>query len=139
MLAQLNDELKFQHTALNLRGYRQQLISSNIANADTPHYKAKDIDFGSALQKSLANGLPGSSTRMSMSTTSSRHIEGFGTATDNSSLVKFRGEYQSSVDGNTVNMDTERAAFAENSLQYQASLQFITGTLKGLQTAITGQ
>ena len=105
MKALLDNALSFHQTALNVQAQRQELLASNIANADTPNYKARDIDF--------RNGFQG--------------------------LIGYRQEQQSSVDGNTVNMDVERAAFAENSLHYEASVTFINGLLRGMQTAITGQ
>lgn len=137
MRAQLDQLLHFQHTALNLRAYREQLISSNIANADTPNYKARDIEFGSALQKALQGG-GSADQRVDLQLTSSRHIPA-SAAIPLPTQVKFRTELQSSVDGNTVDMDTERAAFAENSVQYEASLTFINGMLKTMQMAVTGQ
>jgi flagellar basal-body rod protein FlgB len=110
------------------------LLASNIANADTPNYKARDIDFRSALKGALAQR----TDSVPMATTQAAHIP-----TTNGSpfegLTGYRTELQSSVDGNTVNMDVERAAFAENALHYEASVTFINGMLRSMNTAITGQ
>ena len=127
-------QIQFHQTALNLQAYRQQLIASNIANADTPNYKARDIDFRSALKGALGERMG----PLALASTSSRHLDvaeqmPFG------AYVRYRRQFQSSVDGNTVNMDVERAAFAENSVHYEASVTFINGLLRSMQTAISGQ
>lgn len=133
----LDRDLKFQQTALNLRAQRQELLASNIANADTPHYKAQDLDFKAALNARLGRE-PGSLPTMALATTSSRHLAGQAEAPLDR-FRKFRTEHQASIDGNTVNMDVERAQFAQNSLQYEASLTFINSMLSGMQRAISGQ
>lgn len=134
MNVQLDNALRFHQTALNLRADRQELIAGNMANADTPNYKARDIDFGSALSGALLGraGKP-----IALSTTASRHLNASGTSTFPQQM--YRTETQSSVDGNTVNMDAERAAFAENSVQYEASITFINGLLRTMQQAVSGQ
>lgn len=129
----LDQQLQFHQTALNIQAHRQQLLASNIANADTPHYKARDIDFREALQGALGNR-----SELGLNTTQSRHIDGAGSSLLDAA-TKYRTELQSAVDGNTVNMDVERAAFAENAIHYEASITFINGLLRGMQTAITGQ
>ena len=135
MLDRLDRELRFEQTALNLRAYRQELLASNIANADTPYFKAKDIDFKNALENVMANRGDNS---IELSRTSPAHIAGQGTGLLESQL-KYRTEYQGAVDGNTVNIDVERGAFAENSIHMEAMLTFIKGSLKDMQTAIQGQ
>ena len=127
-------QIQFHQTALNLRAHRQQLIASNIANADTPNYKAKDVDFRAALQ----GALQAATSTVPLATTQSGHIQGGGAPTLQG-LTGYRAELQSAVDGNTVNMDVERAAFAENALHYEASVTFINGMLRSMNTAITGQ
>ena len=134
MVNKLDDMLRFQQTALNARAYRQQVIASNIANADTPNYKARDVDFKQALKGALG----GEPANLPLATTSGRHLPGVNGSPVEASL-KFRKEEQGAVDGNTVNMDVERSAFAENSVQYQASLTFINGLLTSMQRAIQGQ
>jgi flagellar basal-body rod protein FlgB len=134
MKALIDDALRFHQTALNVQAQRQQLLASNIANADTPGFKARDLDFRAALKNALgerAGPLP-------LTTSSPRHLPA-AAATPFEAYVGYRRETQSSVDGNTVNMDVERAAFAENSVHYEASITFINGLLRGMQTAISGQ
>ncbi len=125
--------LAFQRRALGVQSMRQQLVASNIANADTPHYKARDIDFRAALVAARRGTAAGG-----LSTTHPRHIASRD-ASDPARFVGYRTEVQSAVDGNTVDMDQERAAFAESTLHYEASLNFITRMLRGMRTAITGQ
>ncbi len=133
MTSKLDDVLRFHQTALNLRAYRQQLLAGNIANADTPNFKARDIDFSSALQGALSSrsGNPG------LTRTSPRHL---GSSTENpaGAQVLYRTPHQPSLDGNTVDMDVERAQFADNAIRYEASLAFIGGRIKTMLTAIQG-
>src|SRR5690606_7402188 len=107
MKALLDDALSFQQTAINLQARRQELLASNIANADTPNYKARDIDFRSALSAALGQ----SGGRLGMKATAPGHLSGSG-AQGFAGHIGYRQELQSSADGNTVNMDVERAAFA---------------------------
>lgn len=134
MSSMLDKEIGFHQAALDVRAYRQQLLASNIANADTPHYKARDVDFKAA----LAGAVNGRLEHLALSTTSQRHL---GPAGGNllEAFSGYRGELQSSVDGNTVNMDVERSAFAENALHYEASITFINGLLRTMQQAVQGQ
>lgn len=134
MKTQLDNALQFHQNALNVQARRQQLLASNIANADTPNYKARDIDFASALKGALG----GKIGPLALAGTSPRHLSGGG-ADALAAQVGYRQTFQSSVDGNTVNMDVERAAFAENSIHYEASVTFINSLLRGMQTAISGQ
>ena len=134
MINQIDDALKFHQTALGLRAYRQQVLASNIANADTPHYKARDIDFKSALQGALG----GRGGRLDMVQTAPRHLPAAGANIRGASLL-YRGEAQSSLGGNTVDIDAARAAFAENAVQYEASLTFINQFLRNMQSALQAQ
>ncbi|RTL57790.1 MAG: flagellar basal body rod protein FlgB [Rhodocyclaceae bacterium] len=134
MIDRLDRELNATQTALNLRAYRQELLASNIANADTPHYKAKDVDFKSA----FANALSGRNQGVTLATTAPGHLPGTGTGRFESQ-AKYRTEYQGAVDGNTVNIDVERGAFTENAVQMEALLTFMRGQFKDMQTAIVGQ
>lgn len=133
MKALLDDALRFNQTALNLQARRQEMLASNIANADTPQYKARDIDFRSALASAIGGAAGGA---LPMTRTSGAHLPLTGGGFD--AHIGYRQELQSAVDGNTVNMDVERAAYAENSLQYEASLNFVNSLLRGMQTAISG-
>lgn len=135
MIDRIDALLQVKRTALDLRADRQEMLASNIANADTPNYKARDIDFKAALEGALSARSEGV---LGLARTSARHL---GSETKQASGVnaKYRTEFQPNVDGNTVNMDVERAAFAENALQMEAMLAFIRGDLSTLQTAMTSQ
>jgi flagellar basal-body rod protein FlgB len=135
MLNRLDDMLQFHQQALGVRGTRQQLLASNIANADTPNYKARDLDFKAALQGAL-NGA-GASGGVAMATTAPGHIAGKPGMTAGAELL-YRTQQQGSVDGNTVDMDSERAAFAENTVQYEFNLTRISQQIKGMLAVIQG-
>ncbi len=135
MIDRIDQQLGTLRAAANLRAYRQELLASNIANADTPNFKARDVDF----QQALAGALAGSGGSSTLAVTSPRHIQASDGAGGYGSAMRFRTEYQAAVDGNTVNMDVERSAFAENAVQLEASLTFIRQQLLQLQTAIQGQ
>jgi flagellar basal-body rod protein FlgB len=132
MLDRLDRELSFNRSALNLRSFRQELLASNIANADTPHFKARDIDFKSALADTLAGKSQGA---LSLAKTSDRHLAG---AEENryGAAVQYRTEYQGAVDGNTVNMDVERSAFAENAVQTEALIAFVRDKFQQMNAAL---
>lgn len=136
MKARLDQALNFHQRALNVQAHRQELLASNIANADTPNYKARDIDFRAALERAQGGGF----APLALTATAPGHIGG---AAQGAAALEahtgYRRELQSAVDGNTVNMDVERAAFAENSIHYEASVTFINGLLQGMQRAISGQ
>lgn len=134
MTSRIDDALKFHQTALSLRASRQELLASNIANADTPNYKAKDIDFASALQGALS----GSTAKLPLAGTSSRHLSGTTGESVMGTPVMYRNALQPSADGNTVDMDVERAQFADNALRYEASVNFISAQVKAVITAIQG-
>lgn len=138
MIGKIDQYLSFNETALSLRAQRQELLASNIANADTPNYKARDIDFSSALQNALASKGAGGS----LATTAPRHLPrgaATGDVLANGTPVLYRGEVQGSVDGNTVDMDVERNQFADNALRYEAGITMINSQIKGLLAAIQGQ
>jgi flagellar basal-body rod protein FlgB len=118
-------------TALKLRANRAELLASNIANADTPNFKARDIDFKRALKLAANNS-------GEMVTTNARHINSAGKS-KNGAEIMYRIPSQPSLDGNTVDLQTERSAFLENSIMYQASLRFLNGKISGLKTAIRGE
>ena len=138
MIGKIDQYLSFNETALSLRAQRQELLASNIANADTPNYKARDIDFTSALQNALASKGAGSP----LATTAAKHLPRGAATGDmlaNGTPVLYRGEVQGSVDGNTVDMDVERNQFADNALRYEAGITMINHQIKGLLAAIQGQ
>ena len=117
--------------ALLLHGQRVGILATNLANADTPNYKARDIDFSAVLNRSDAAPLP-------MAVTDGAHIMLNDSSTPSADL-KYRNPFQASLDGNTVEMPVEQAAFAENNVRYQASLGFINGRIAELMLAINGQ
>lgn len=139
MTKPIDDMLRVQQTALGLRAQRQQTLASNIANADTPNFKARDLDFRSAMDAAMGGtGVPAAPV-VDMKRTSARHLEGSGNGGALEANMRYRTETQSSADGNTVDIDVERAAFAENAVHYEALITFIGQRLRGLQTAIQGQ
>ncbi|MES2319288.1 MAG: flagellar basal body rod protein FlgB [Pseudomonadota bacterium] len=138
MIGKLDEYLRFNETALSMRAQRQELIASNIANADTPNYKARDIDFASALQGALTRNTPpaGVPTRSAPG-----HLPGLGQGGDflaNGTPVLYRVAAQGSADNNTVDMDVERNQFADNALRYEAGITLINAQIRGMMTAIQG-
>ena len=134
MATLLDKTLQFQQSALRIQEARQELIASNIANADTPNYKAKDIDFASALQGALS----GSGQKLPVAVTSPQHLAGATGESVMGAPVQYRAPLQPSADGNTVDMDVERAQFADNALRYEASLTFISNDVKNVLAALQG-
>jgi flagellar basal-body rod protein FlgB len=124
--------------ALNLWQRRAEVISSNLANADTPGFLARDVDFRKALM--AATGAQ-DGNQLAMAATESGHIGGnpafAGVGADANNLA-YRVATQPSMDGNTVDTQVEQAQFAGNAIHYQASLSFITAQIKMMRTAITG-
>ena len=131
MVSRINNALDFQQAALGLRAHRQQVLAGNIANADTPNYKARDFDFSTALKEAVAGRSGGS---LPLATTATGHLNG-GAGTGPARLM-YRTPAQASVDGNTVEMDVERAQFTENAVHYEAGLTFITSHFKTMMSAI---
>ena len=125
MIKQLTDSLNFQTQALVLRSERQRLLASNIANADTPGYKARDMDFSRALQEATAGG----SVNGGMSTTRAGHMAAPAGARSEAQML-YSSPSQTNLDNNTVDMDRERASFADNSVKYEATLRFINGSVR---------
>lgn len=131
----LDNALGMHEVALRLRAKRMEMLSSNLANADTPNYKAKDIDFRSVLNEYSSGAGPAAGN--GLRTTNSRHIaEGGGVA---GGSVMYRNPMQPSVDGNTVDPQVEKSKFMENALQYQATVSFIDSKIKSLRKAIKGE
>ena len=119
------------HTqALLLAARRSEYLASNIANADTPNYKAKDVDFRAALQDAQDQ------QSVQLATTDPRHLQ---VETGGAGNAQYRVPEQSSLDGNTVDLQQEKAAFADNALRYQASLRFLNGRFELLRLAIKGE
>ena len=136
MLDKLDAALRFQQEALNLRAQRQEVLAANIANADTPGYQARDIDFASELKKVMQRGRDATSV-VALTMTSTQHIPAQA-LTPPTAELQYRIPDQPSLDRNTVDMDRERAEFSENALQYQAGITFISHQLKLMATATQG-
>jgi flagellar basal-body rod protein FlgB len=132
MINRLGDSLDFQSQALSLRSERQRLLASNIANADTPGYVARDMDFAAALREATGSGgmpqLQALRTRLSA-------LAGNGAGTGEAHL-RYATASQSNLDGNSVDMDRERASFADNSVKYEATLRFINGHVRTMLDAM---
>jgi flagellar basal-body rod protein FlgB len=129
-LTPLDNLFQFHRNALNLRAFRQQLLATNIANADTPGYKARDIDFAAALRDVTAG------RTVSLNASNGRHL---GAATGNDpATVLYRSAQQPSIDGNTVDMDVERNRFADNAVHYDANLTFLNSQIKLMLAALQG-
>ena len=130
MATKLDNLFQFSQNALNLHAYRQKVIASNIANADTPGYRARDIDFQAALKDAQAahSGKPQAAQLKSQSDNATP----FGTE------LLYRSAVQRSADGNTVDIDVERAQFAENAVRYEAQITFMSHQIKQMLAAIQG-
>jgi flagellar basal-body rod protein FlgB len=126
MIQRLTDALHFQTQALALRSERQRLLASNIANADTPGYEARDFDFAAALRDATRQmAAPGAASGGLSAQTQRQEAQ-----------LRWALPAQTNLDGNTVDMDRERAAFAENALKYDATLRFLNGSIRTLQEAM---
>ncbi|AIA70551.1 flagellar basal-body rod protein [Pectobacterium atrosepticum SCRI1043] len=134
MLDKLDASLRFQQEALNLRAQRQEILAANIANADTPGYQARDIDFASQLSKTMEQGRV-NGTGIALKTTSVRHIPAQSFQPPELDLL-YRVPDQPALDGNTVDMDRERTNFADNSLKYQTNLTVLGGQIKGMMSVL---
>jgi len=142
MIGKLDGYLRFNELALSLRSQRQELLASNIANADTPNYKARDIDFSNALQGAMAKA-SGSANALNgqLATTAQAHIANGpldGKTLPDGTPVLYRTVTQGAVDGNTVEMDTERSQFADNGLRYEAGITMINQQIRNMLNAVQG-
>lgn len=133
MIDRLGEDFSFYQTALGLRQQRQEVLASNIANADTPNYKARDFDFSSALNEAMGNRMRLFDTKLAL--TSARHIPATAVAVDPANLL-YRQPLQPSLDGNTVDMNVERVEFADNTMRYQTDLALISQRMKTLMAAL---
>jgi flagellar basal-body rod protein FlgB len=149
MFANLTNGLDFQAKALVVRAERQRVIASNIANADTPGFVGRDVNFKEAMQSAL--GQSSASTPLSLARSASnptgasdvRHIPLQSTlgslSADGSAALAYTVQTQPAMDGNSVDLDHERASFVDNAVHYEATLRFINGTSKTILSAIQGQ
>jgi flagellar basal-body rod protein FlgB len=128
MIPQLGKALDFQAQALLLRAERQKLIASNLANADTPGYVARDFNFAQALREATA-----STAQANTTTGIQRPASGLQPSTV---ALRYATSAQTNLDGSSVDMDRERASFAENTVKYEATLRFINGQFNSLNEAM---
>ena len=126
----LDDVFGIHEQALRLRGQRSEVLASNLANADTPGYKARDFDFQAMLRKEMQ-------PPVRLASTHSGHIN-TDSAVVASTQMGYRIPQQPSLDGNTVEVEREQTEFSANAMRYQASLRFLDGRIKGLMLAIKG-
>jgi flagellar basal-body rod protein FlgB len=135
MLEQMNGRLDALSTSLQMRSFRQQVIASNIANVDTPGYIAREVDFNAVLSQSLAEKDPSKA----MQTTSAQHMARAESSEAAQGPLVYSVQTQPSVDGNSVDLDQQRANFADNSIRFESTLRFINSHVKTMLSAITGQ
>lgn len=133
MIGRIDDEIGFMSKALNLHAHRQQLLAGNIANADTPNYKAVDIDFSKALQAAS-----GSSQHVGLNATAPGHLQPL-SSNPLGAKTLYRQPAQPSIDGNTVDMDVERSQFIDNAIRYQFALDRVSSKFKTIDLALKGQ
>ena len=145
MLDKLTDAMQFSAEALKLRARRQEVLTSNISNVDTPNYKAVDFDFQSALKAATGEkdsmGSPSNpglgNGAGALAVTHQGHITGKGSAgMSTAEMLQFRRGNNAAIDGNSVDIDRERAAFAENTVKYEAALRSINGRISSLKQAM---
>src|SRR5690554_6596178 len=130
MIDKLTSALQFQQQTLALRQQRQETLASNIANADTPNYKARDFDFAAELKRATAQ--QGGPVKLANTHAGHMQLKNSMATVD----MQYRTPAQNRLDGNTVDMDMERAQFLDNSLRYQADIQFTDDRINGLRKAM---
>jgi flagellar basal-body rod protein FlgB len=135
MLNRLTDSLDFHGKALSLRSERQRLIASNIANADTPGFAARDMNFAQALREATGQ----SAAAPALAATQPGHVAPAATGARSASQFEYAVPSQTNLDSNSVDMDRERGNFADNSVRYEATLRFINGNVRTMLDAIKGQ
>src|SRR5690554_512142 len=133
MTDRIGADLQFFQSAINLRQQRQEVLASNIANADTPNYKARDFNFSEALRNAMGESMRLADTQLML--TSARHIPAKAVTPDPAELL-YRQPLQPSLDGNTVDMDEERVQFADNAVKYETEVNNISQRIKGLMAAL---
>lgn len=130
MISRLDESFSFLQKALELRGMRQQVLASNIANADTPNYKERDFDFAAAMKNAM------SKNASNLELTDPRHMQG--SSGELGVKLQYGNPYQSSLDGNTVEMDVERNKYMNNAMRFEADLTVLTNRIKIMISAIQG-
>ena len=137
MLNGLDEFFAPRMAALGLRAQRQETLASNVANADTPGYKARDFDFATQLKSALGRSALAAPS-VALTRTSAQHLTG-GHRGSTLPHLQYRIPAQSSVDGNTVDLDAELQQFSDNAIRYQADLTFLNGQVHSMQQAIANQ
>lgn len=133
MAISFSNALGIHEKALNVRVQRAEILANNLANADTPGFKARDIDFKAALGAAQSG-----SGELPMAQTRAGHMDPGAAMTERAALM-YRTPYQPSIDGNTVDAQQEQSRFMRNAMDYQASFQFLNSKFTGLTKAITGE
>jgi len=135
----ISADLQFFQRAIALRHQRQDVLAGNIANADTPNYKARDMDFGAAMKDALRAASRPRLSNTSLAQTSPRHIAGQARPAPllTADRLLYRQPLQPSLDGNTVDMDVERVLFAENTTRLQADMTLISHEMRALTQAVS--
>jgi len=133
MFLGLENAFGIHERALLLRAERAQVLASNLANTDTPNFKARDIDFRALLGSELAGREP------ALATTHARHLGGMQRGSIAAADLKYRIPLQPVIDGNTVDAHVEQAAFMDNAIRYQATLGFLDGRIRGVIGALRGE
>ena len=128
-MAGIKQYLEIHSAALGLRNKKNEIIASNIANAATPNYKARDLDFNSEMSRHLKTG--------NLTTTNEKHFSLMRPVSHKG--VSFREPLQQSLDGNTVELAVEQMEFSENSIRYSTTLSFLNSKISGLMSAIKGE
>jgi flagellar basal-body rod protein FlgB len=134
MLNGLDEFFAPRMAALGLRAHRQETLASNVANADTPGYKARDFDFATQLRSALGRSAV-SAPSAALARTSAQHLSG-GHRGGMPANLQYRIPTQASIDGNTVDLDNELQQFSDNAIRYQADLTFLNNQIRSLQLAI---
>ncbi len=134
MSLSFENALGLHEQALKFRSQRAEVLANNLANAETPNYKARDLDFSAVLAAQQTGG----SQAVSVSQTDDGHIAAE-SLIDQVAGLRFRNPLQPSLDGNTVDPEAEKAAYAENAIDFQASFTFLNSKFKGLMTALRGE
>jgi flagellar basal-body rod protein FlgB len=130
MAINLDNLMGFHHKALQVRTDRMEVLAGNLANANTPGYKARDIDFQKAMKSAQQ------SSGQNLTRTHDNHIKG---SMQSTGELQFRIPNQPDTgDGNTVDVQIERNNFLDNGLRYQASMEFLNGKIKGMKKALSG-
>lgn len=134
MSISIDKQFGVHQQALQLRSQRAAVLADNIANADTPGFRARDMDFAQMLKAQMGEA----SDTLAVQTSSNRHMQSLAQAESINGL-KYRNPTQPSIDGNTVDVDRERTEFTRNTMEFQAAFEFLNGKIKSLLTALKGE